>query len=617
MKMKRILCALTAAVMLGTGTIVTAGAAQNDTVILNLDELSAFKGRTREQVGEKYSEVQTIAPTYSNRDRSTWYSVPSSTENPYEPGVLTEDTHKAMLGMTNYFRWLAGCPAYSESIESSADLQAGALVRNFEFDHYISAESKPEDMSDALWEQGANASHNIIAMGYTPRGSVTGWMNEGYNSWSGSWDTTGHRHALISPYYEGVAFGYSGSVGIGKILYAQNDLSYNPDDVTFAFPSPGYFPNDLIRSYSSVWEVCFAEKTLHAEENADVTVTITNLNTGKVMERSTADDTVRTGDTIVLFAQPDDADGSTYTDSYRVNIKGLKNTDGKDAEVVYNVNFFDVKDYAPTQVSSVANEWNYIVYESMKDADSLQKIGAILPKKVPVQTQSGKTCEVDILGNWKLDEEKQCWYAAADPQSLPENATDPKGLLSRVEVKYTISDDYYDSFNYFTVSPGEAKSGDEVTFKVTRVATSAKVSEVYRVTPNGDGTYSGEQRFNSKTSPEFSTEDNDHVYTKAVTPADSGEYLSVYYYDNGYFNSRYVSVRTQTLTVEGAVLKGDVNGDGKVDVTDATLVQMFAAELIDLSADRQKAADVTGDGKIDVTDATLIQMYAAELIDKF
>ena len=80
-----------------------------------------------------------------------------------------------------------------------------------------------------------------------------------------------------------------------------------------------------------------------------------------------------------------------------------------------------------------------------------------------------------------------------------------------------------------------------------------------------------------------------------------------------------------TLTVSSTAVafagtapkRGDVNLDGKVDVTDATLVQMSAAELIELTADQQKAADVTGDNKIDVTDATLIQMYAAELIDKF
>ena len=63
------------------------------------------------------------------------------------------------------------------------------------------------------------------------------------------------------------------------------------------------------------------------------------------------------------------------------------------------------------------------------------------------------------------------------------------------------------------------------------------------------------------------------------------------------------------------VMSGDVNGDGKVDVTDATLVQLYAAEMLELSDEQLKAADANSDGKVDVTDATYIQLYAAELID--
>ena len=62
-------------------------------------------------------------------------------------------------------------------------------------------------------------------------------------------------------------------------------------------------------------------------------------------------------------------------------------------------------------------------------------------------------------------------------------------------------------------------------------------------------------------------------------------------------------------------LRGDVNGDGKIDVTDATLVQLYAAEMLELSDEQLKAADANSDGKVDVTDATYIQLYAAELID--
>ena len=68
---------------------------------------------------------------------------------------------------------------------------------------------------------------------------------------------------------------------------------------------------------------------------------------------------------------------------------------------------------------------------------------------------------------------------------------------------------------------------------------------------------------------------------------------------------------------ENEVLLGDADGSGAVDVTDATMIQMIAAELATVSAERLKAADVNGDGKVDVVDATLVQQYAAELIDDF
>ena len=66
-----------------------------------------------------------------------------------------------------------------------------------------------------------------------------------------------------------------------------------------------------------------------------------------------------------------------------------------------------------------------------------------------------------------------------------------------------------------------------------------------------------------------------------------------------------------------SVTTGDVNGDSKVDITDATLVQQFAAELIELDENQKKAADTNKDGKVDIDDATLIQKFVAELIKSF
>ena len=71
------------------------------------------------------------------------------------------------------------------------------------------------------------------------------------------------------------------------------------------------------------------------------------------------------------------------------------------------------------------------------------------------------------------------------------------------------------------------------------------------------------------------------------------------------------------ISDEYTVTTGDVSGDSKVDITDATLVQQFAAELIELDENQKKAADTNKDGKVDIDDATLIQKFVAELIKSF
>ena len=68
-------------------------------------------------------------------------------------------------------------------------------------------------------------------------------------------------------------------------------------------------------------------------------------------------------------------------------------------------------------------------------------------------------------------------------------------------------------------------------------------------------------------------------------------------------------------SAEPAYTLGDVNNDGKIDITDATLIQRYAAELEELDDTQLLAADANGDGKVNITDATMIQNYIAEIID--
>ena len=64
------------------------------------------------------------------------------------------------------------------------------------------------------------------------------------------------------------------------------------------------------------------------------------------------------------------------------------------------------------------------------------------------------------------------------------------------------------------------------------------------------------------------------------------------------------------VTGVGLVL-GDSDGDGKVNVKDATMIQKAVAGMITLSEVGNRFADVDGNGKVNVKDATAIQKWVA------
>lgn len=59
------------------------------------------------------------------------------------------------------------------------------------------------------------------------------------------------------------------------------------------------------------------------------------------------------------------------------------------------------------------------------------------------------------------------------------------------------------------------------------------------------------------------------------------------------------------------LLLGDVNLDGEVDITDATMIQRYDAIMIYLSDEAKQPADVDQDGEVTIIDATWLQRYLA------
>lgn len=310
----------------------------SDSIVYNAADFSNLTGRTKQDVMKKYTEAEKHGTTYIYSDKTSYYETSASLNAPYSYGVLSKDTLKAMKGMTDFYRWLSGVNDIAVNTECDASLQAQALDRNFQFDHYISNDSKPSDMDDELWNEGFECKHNILAAGYTPTGAITGWMNEGYNLNKSTWDTVGHRTSLLSAGYKNISFGYCGRVAIGKCGSWGNDFS----NTFAAFPAAGYVPSKLISKSNASWTVQLKTDKVKAKDASAVEITVKNLNTGSRYTCNTSNSKAKISTSFLNFVQPSDAEGSYYSDPYKVTVTGLYDvTTGKDASITYTVNFFD------------------------------------------------------------------------------------------------------------------------------------------------------------------------------------------------------------------------------------------------------------------------------------
>ena len=86
---------------------------------------------------------------------------------------------------------------------------------------------------------------------------------------------------------------------------------------------------------------------------------------------------------------------------------------------------------------------------------------------------------------------------------------------------------------------------------------------------------------------------------------------------NGYEGSYaqiYAEKNNFIFNILEEIILGDVNGDGKIDIDDVTLIQKYIANMQSFTEEQQKTADVTNDGKINIDDVTFIQKQIAGLI---
>jgi hypothetical protein len=74
------------------------------------------------------------------------------------------------------------------------------------------------------------------------------------------------------------------------------------------------------------------------------------------------------------------------------------------------------------------------------------------------------------------------------------------------------------------------------------------------------------------------------------------------------------SLYDMTDLAKSSQITYDVNEDGSVDISDATFIQKYLANLEVLTDTQYKQADCNADGMVDISDATHIQKYLAKIL---
>ncbi len=276
-------------------------------------------------------------------DKITYKEEPSITA-PYKVGSLSSETLDSAAAMIRQIRFIAGLPHDISLNEDYNDLSQSAALVNYVNNDLSHEPSKPDDMSEKLFQQGSEgASNSNIAFD----GNQKRTLNETLiDSWMADKDSENisqleNRSRILNPSMEQVGFGaISGSKGIYSAMYATDHSGENESIFGIAWPAQNmpieYFGNDYPWSIST-------NETLKASE---IGVTLTRKSDGKKwnFSKDSAD-----GDFYVhsdnsaqkssIIFRPETSDITAYEDEDSFQVEISKN---KKPYISYTVHFFSI-----------------------------------------------------------------------------------------------------------------------------------------------------------------------------------------------------------------------------------------------------------------------------------
>ncbi len=666
-KLRKITSQLIAAVMLLTSmcTLIEPTASAEETnnegyienvTLFNADNKDLFKSRSMQDIADKYSEALYAAEGYNNSNPNTWYSEIPSLEAPYSPGMISEDARTSILAMTNFYRWLMGLNPVKENTENIESLQLSALIRNFDYNHFVDIENKPADMFDDMWNDGANCAPNILNNS-TPQRAPTSWMNEGCIIFEVDEETgvlfeteqiktVAHRSLITSIDLEEITFAQCGNVTAGT--HKKNDVLHDKTIEFVAYPCPGYMPSMLVDPQRCAWSFELNPKYLYLkDESTDgVEVTITNLRTGEQF----VEPVLLKYKDCLAFKQPTDyvqnGFGGTYSyvDNYRVEIEGIYavnpdksfDPDARDlpAKISYTVKFFDMDDCRPTRVVSTETFRIYSIPGEMMTDEGFKYISSILPDEISVCADNGRYYSVPIKGSWTVDMERSCFVTSAEAYKLPSHVSDPNNLMNEIIIPFEETIQGYAPYEWLQIDNSVNAStlkGNDVFFHAQTCNVDTDTMDIFRLVDLPDGNCVSIKMFEVN-----DVEGGDATVTlESAEPGDSGKYISVFYnqhYINTFNRTKcFVSNSVAELAVNmpctctttesssagihtSPISLGDLNFDESVNLLDVLYLQKHILGSVTLSDEQLANADVCKDSMINALDANVLLKYTVESI---
>ena len=152
-----------------------------------------------------------------------------------------------------------------------------------------------------------------------------------------------------------------------------------------------------------------------------------------------------------------------------------------------------------------------------------------------------------------------------------------------------------------------------------------RVYESYKVAdPSASGTLSGTVKsFNSTTDPvtvqlfrsgsssaAYNTTVKGNSASYTISGVASGTYTMKVSKKNHVTREYTITVETQTVTKNAQIhLKGDINGDGSVNISDVNKVNLHTKGRLTLTGYEFTCADINGDGRVNISDVNRINLH--------